>query len=428
MLLRFLLTCCACVYAATASKHDAYRSYSVHTIQVRHADDLQLIQDLQFDLDLDIWQYGMAGQRDAEVMVSPEKAREFLSALDENGLTHSILIADVAKSLEDHENDIAAHRSSRKNRMIFNDYPRYAEVDSYMERMAATYPNLVTIVNAGPSFEGRAIKYLKISTTNFTDASKPIYFMDAMMHAREWVTTPVALYSIHRLLENRRPEDQDLLDDIDWIILPIVNPDGYEFSHTDNRLWRKTRSVNLNVSTECIGVDANRNFDIEFNTTGVSTNPCSNLFPGPYAFSEVETQYVRDILLEYLPRIQLYNDIHSHGNYVLFCYANKTLPPNAAHIHHIGAAMGAIMDSIKLPQARFYLVGNSGLVLYPTSGSADDYAQVVGVPFSYTMELPGYGYEFMVPPSYMDHMVKETWEGIAVSARLARIHYRRRFN
>lgn len=57
--------------------------------------------------------------------------------------------------------------------------------------------------------------------------------MEATLHAREWATTPVALYSIHRLVENVTTEDQDLLNNIDWIILPIANPDGYEYSHTD---------------------------------------------------------------------------------------------------------------------------------------------------------------------------------------------------
>lgn len=71
----------------------------------------------------------------------------------------------------------------------------------------------------------------QISTTNFNDPSKPIYFMDAMIHAREWVTTPVALYAIHRLVESLREEDRDLLENIDWIIYPMVNPDGYEHSH-----------------------------------------------------------------------------------------------------------------------------------------------------------------------------------------------------
>lgn len=60
-----------------------------------------------------------------------------------------------------------------------------------------------------------------------------MYFIDAAMHAREWVTVPVALYSMHRLVEDLVEGDRDLLEQVDWIILPMVNPDGYEFSHTD---------------------------------------------------------------------------------------------------------------------------------------------------------------------------------------------------
>lgn len=52
------------------------------------------------------------------------------------------------------------------------------------------------------------------------------------MHAREWVTTQTALYAIHRLIEDLKTEDRDLIEGIDWIIFPVVNPDGYEFSHT----------------------------------------------------------------------------------------------------------------------------------------------------------------------------------------------------
>lgn len=43
----------------------------------------------------------------------------------------------------------------------------YLQIDAYLEELAATYPNLVTLVVAGYSFEGRVIKYWKISTTNF---------------------------------------------------------------------------------------------------------------------------------------------------------------------------------------------------------------------------------------------------------------------
>ena len=129
--------------------------------------------------------------------------------------------------------------------------------------------------------------------------------------------------------------------------------------------------------SECYGVDGNRNYDVQFNTTGVSVNPCSDTYPGTHAFSEPETGYVRDVIKEYGDRIELYMDIHSHGNWVLYAYGDRSLPGNVAQLHHVGAVMGAAMDAMKLPQASFYRVGNSAILLYGTSGSGQDYAQVI---------------------------------------------------
>jgi murein tripeptide amidase MpaA len=44
-------------------------------------------------------------------------------------------------------------------------------------------------------------------------------------------------------LRSTNPEVQDLADNIDWYFLVITNPDGYEYTRTENRNWRKTRSV-----------------------------------------------------------------------------------------------------------------------------------------------------------------------------------------
>ncbi|XP_059046926.1 carboxypeptidase B-like [Achroia grisella] len=359
-------------------------------------------------------------------MVSAEHKVEFLNELDRHQIPHSVFLDDIPKAFEKHDEQMEMWRRTRKERRVFEDYPRYAEVNDYLVFIAASYPDLVTVVDAGLSFEGRSIKYLKISTTNFTDPSKPIYFMDATIHAREWVTTPVALYSIYRLVEDLRDVDRDLREDIDWIVLPIVNPDGYEYTHTDDRLWRRTRSFYPEVNQTCYGVDGNRNFNVSFNTVGVSNDPCGNTYPSHEAFSEPETRIVRDIMFEYLDRIQLYLNIHSQGYLVLYGYGDRTVPSNSVEIFHVGSVMGAAIDAHKLPQAGFYRVGNSAMILYPSSGSAQDYGQHVGIPFSYTLELPGYGYGHQVPSEYIQQINSETWEGIAASARVARSYYKAR--
>ncbi|XP_045454164.1 carboxypeptidase B-like [Melitaea cinxia] len=415
MISLLIFLCIAALFnTVTAGKHDIYSGYSVHGVQLRDRADQKVLYDLQIELGVDVWDHGAPGVNDALVMVTQENVAEFLEKLDENGMNHYLQISDVATAFERYDRELSSWKQSRTNRMLFDNYPTYEEVDAYLERIAAEYPNIVTLVNAGPSFEGRPVKYLKISSSYFNDTYKPVYFLDATMHAREWVTLPVALYTIHRLVENPRDQDRDLLENIDWIIMPI------------ERLWRRTRSFNASVTTECWGVDANRNFDVNFNTIGVSSDFCSNTYPGQVAFSEPETRYVRDILLENIDRIQLYLNVHSHGNYVLFGYGNATLPTNVVQLHHVAAAMGAAIDARKLPQARYYLIGNSNMALYGSSGSAQDYGQLVGVPFSYTLELPGYTYGFLVPPQYINQINMETWEGIAASARLANLYYRAR--
>jgi len=323
-----------------------------------------LLHDLEPILDLDVWQHGIISEREAFIRVAPENKEHFLNALDEEGIKHYVHLEDVAQDLEERDNEMNSWRASRQNRLLFNDYPRYDEINGYMDRIAQQYSDLVTVVTAGKSFEGRDIKYFKISTSNFEDSSKPIYMLTAMIHAREWVTTPTLLYSVHRLVVNLRSQDRDLQEDIDWIIMPLLNPDGYEYSHTTARLWRKTRSHRPEINATCWGVDGNRNYDsVNFGLIGASSNPCSNIYPGPEPFSEVETAYVRDVLLEHVDRIQIFMDVHSFGNYITYGYGDGSLPPNPVGLHLVSAVMGAAIDVNKLPEANFYRVGNSGLLV-----------------------------------------------------------------
>ena len=76
-------------------------------------------------------------------------------------------------------------------------------------------------------------------------------------------------------------------------ILPVVNPDGYLYTQTTNRMWRKTRSPNDNG---CFGTDANRNWGYQWGTGGSSSDPCSDTYMGASAFSEIETANIRQWL------------------------------------------------------------------------------------------------------------------------------------
>lgn len=66
---------------------------------------------------------------------------------------------------------------------------------------------------------------------------------------------------------------KEMLDNFDWYFVPVLNPDGYEYSHVSDRVWRKTRS--RSSSSSCRGVDPNRNYNYPFGGEGTSSNPCS---------------------------------------------------------------------------------------------------------------------------------------------------------
>lgn len=62
-----------------------------------------------------------------------------------------------------------------------------------------------------------------------------------------------------------------------------------------------------------------------------------------------------------------------------------------------------------------YTVGAASLTLYPNSGSSRDWAHgALGIPLSYTVELPGRGYGFLLPIEDVESVVKETFEGVKV--------------
>jgi carboxypeptidase A4 len=113
------------------------------------------------------------------------------------------------------------------------------------------------------------------------------------VHAREWISPAVATYIIREL-----QKDTGLLNKMDFYVMPVLNPDGYEYSHTKDRLWRKTRSLqrsaNVTSTTKrtrpCYGVDANRNWDSHWAERANVTDPCSHNYPGTKPFSEPETK------------------------------------------------------------------------------------------------------------------------------------------
>lgn len=249
---------------------------------------------------------------------------------------------------------------------------------------------------------------IRISTN--TNTAKRKIFVDAGIHAREWIAPATALYLIYQLVENSNA-NSNLLENLEWIILPSLNPDGYEYSRNTERLWRKT----VSPGKVCNGCDGNRNFDYYWMYAGASSFECSETYAGKNAFSEIETQNLRDFLLKESGVIG-YITLHSYGNYFLYPWGyDDILADNWEELEDLGKRAAAAIKSIYGTE---YEIGSSSIALYPAAGASDDWAMgVAKIPIVYTIELPGGGsYGFDLPPSGIQSVVVETFEGFKILA------------
>lgn len=97
-----------------------------------------------------------------------------------------------------------------------------------MQELASDYPDIVTLDVIGYSYEEQPIYVIKISSGGASE--KPVILVDAGIHAREWIAPATALYIIQELVENQN--NRNLIENVDWHIIPILNPDGYRFSYS----------------------------------------------------------------------------------------------------------------------------------------------------------------------------------------------------
>ncbi|XP_049813582.1 carboxypeptidase B-like [Schistocerca nitens] len=277
-----------------------------------------------------------------------------------------------------------------ESRISFTEYHRYDEIRQYLSDLASNYPSLVTVQSIGQTYEGRPIDMIQVSSGT---GSAPVILVDAGIHAREWIAPAAALYVIQQLVDNAT--QSALADSIDWHIIPVLNPDGYEYTFTTERLWRKTRSP---TSAECVGVDANRNFDFHWMEVGASDSPCATTYAGAEVFSEPETRALRDYILANADRIKLYLTFHSYGPLILYPWGYTTEPPEDWEtLEALGRLANAAQVAAGAPN---YTVGTFAGAMYPAAGTSVDWAKAVGgVSLSYTLELPGGGDAGFDPPA-----------------------------
>lgn len=60
----------------------------------------------------------------------------------------------------------------------------------------------------------------------------PTIFIESTIHAREWITAATTTYFLNALVTSNDTEIRKLANNYDWVIVPVTNTDGYEYTHT----------------------------------------------------------------------------------------------------------------------------------------------------------------------------------------------------
>ncbi|XP_065568802.1 carboxypeptidase A1-like [Artemia franciscana] len=310
------------------------------------------------------------------------------------------------------KSNVKSEIGSPRYSLNWDDYYRLDVIYEFFYSLAADFPNLIEVQTIGTSYEGRDIIMAKVSSGG--GGTKPAMFVDGTFHAREWISPATLTFAVRELVENYAAHPE-LVDNIDWFFVPVVNPDGYEYTFTNDRLWRKTRAPTQGT---CTGTDPNRNWDFHWSEPGASDNTCSQTYHGDSPFSEVETAALRDVMLANLGQLKMYVSLHSYSQLFLLPWGYTTdLPDNYAD--QLSAANRAIA-ALTAVSGTQYEAGTSSNILYISSGSSRDWAHGVGfIPYSYTVELPDTGSSgFLLPPSEIIPTGTETWEAFKVLAEI----------
>jgi len=322
------------------------------------------------------------------------------------GLEYEIIISDVEKYDD----------------LVRLDYHSFPDAEIFLQNIATNYPSITSLYSIGTSYEGRDQWCLEISDNPGVDEGEPGIFLMGLHHAREWPSLEICLYICDNLTSNYGI-DTDITDVIDnnriWIV-PCVNPDGYVYDHDQGHDWRKNRHYFPQWGTT--GVDLNRNYAGTCNGNpwgswgsigggSVTNNPSSSTFNGPMAFSELETQSIRDVFLN--------NDIcasiswHTQGELVLWPwgYSTSAYTPDDTYMSNVGIQ---IANRITQQDGTGTYTPEQSAGLYPTTGDTTDWAygysyyELGRVTFPYTIETCT---SYHPPSNVLTQVTAENFDG-----------------
>ncbi|XP_017030365.1 uncharacterized protein [Drosophila kikkawai] len=418
------------------------------------------------------WLKGPSLRGLTDVLVPPKMLVDFQGTLNYEGIAHEVLIFDVGKAIayeRSKEDYLHTTRPSKQQPlratipppMTWNRYHNHDEIVKYLETVRMRHPQLVELIHIGRSYEGRPLIVVKIeskqgssSLVGNSDGGQPVaakrpkrkhkagqanaVFVEAGAQGLAWIGPATATWMIAELLRlmktNKSTDEVEFIRNTTWYVMPVLNPDGYAYSHEYDRFWKKSRSQHQapapsglldsamtwlqqkrGTDKVCYGVDLDRNWLYQWGKRGSSKAPCNEFFAGPTPFSEPETKAVSEFLMDYRTQIKLYISLQAYGQVISYpVKANSTF--NSERLDDfLDVAMVGTDGLRKKGSKSRYKVDASNDLIEQRSGCADAFAAYeIGIPFSYTLQLADNGvHGYLLPSSAIEPTARDAFEIIS---------------
>lgn len=388
-----------------------YDGYQVYKVFVPDDTKYELLIRMQDDDDYNFWTPPRINDS-TTVMIKPTKIQEFMQIANASKLELA-LMTDNLQKLIDEENP----RNVLRGTFDWFGYHRLEVIYSWLDSLAAQHPKILKAITGGSSYEGRSIKGVKLSYKE----GNPGIFIEGGIHAREWISPAVVTYILDQLIVSDDPRVRYMAESYDWYIFPVFNPDGYEYTHTRNRLWRKTRRPS---GGGCYGADPNRNWNFHWAEGGTSRNPCSETYPGDKPFSETETRTMSKYIGSIQDKIFAYIAFHSYSQLLLIPYGHTSNKiENYNDLLEIG---NYSINALAKRYGTKYRVGNIVDLIYVASGGSMDWVRgTYKTPVTFTYELRDRGrYAFILPANQIVPTAEETLDSlVAMFQQAAKLGY-----
>ncbi|KAI1079253.1 hypothetical protein F5B20DRAFT_581355 [Whalleya microplaca] len=304
---------------------------------------------------------------------------------------HSILIPDLARavaatypsrapadstaqSVLNNRGITPAHQASSPRRqgiddIFFHDYQPLTSINAWMRLLDSMFRGrgLVRMISIGKSYEGRDIQALRVgippngAAVGSSDDRRDTILITGGIHAREWISTSTVNYVAWSFIRSidEDPMITKILEHFDIVFIPVLNPDGYEYSWEVDRLWRKSRQ--RTKMQYCPGFDLDHAFGYQWDDMPHQTEPCSESYGGDEPFQAVEAARLADWAkneTDHGVNFVGYIDLHSYSQQVLFPYAYScdAQPPNMENLQEVAFNLAKYM---RLSNGEVYTVASA---------------------------------------------------------------------